>query len=44
MCEMVQKEADVEVIYLDPLNRGEYDKDSYIVGMRNNLKLIGDAF
>ena len=44
MCEMVQKEADVEVIYLDPLNRGEYEADSYIEGMRNNLKLIGEIF
>lgn len=44
MCEMVQKEADVEVIYLDPLNRGEYEVDSYIEGMRNNLKLIGEVF
>ncbi|MBP3678366.1 MAG: zinc ABC transporter substrate-binding protein [Agathobacter sp.] len=44
MCEMVQKEADVEVIYLDPLNRGEYEADSYIEGMRNNLKLIDEAF
>ena len=44
MCEMVQKEADVEVIYLDTLNRGEYEADSYIEGMRNNLKLIYEAF
>lgn len=44
MCEMVQKEADVTVVYLDPLNRGEYDKDSYLVGMRNNLKLMQEAF
>ena len=44
MCEMVQKEADVEVIYLDPLNRGEYEADSYIEGMRNNLKLIYEVF
>ncbi len=44
MCELVQKEADVNVIYLDPLNRGEYEADSYIEGMRNNLKLIGEAF
>ena len=43
MCEMVQKEADVEVIYLDPLNRGEYEADSYIEGMRKNLELIGEA-
>ena len=44
MCEMVQKEADVEAIYLDPLNRGEYEVDSYLEGMRNNLKLIGEIF
>lgn len=44
MCEMVQKEADVKVIYLDPLNRGEYEADSYIDGMSNNLKLIGNVF
>lgn len=44
MCEMVQKEADVEVIYLDPLNRGEYEADSYLEGMRNNLKQIYEAF
>ena len=44
MCEMVQKEADVEVIYLDPLNRGKYEADSYIEGMRNNLKLIRGVF
>ena len=44
MCELVQKEADVEVVYLDPLNRGQYNKDSYIEGMRNNLKLMKEAF
>ena len=40
MCEMVQKEVDVEVVYLDPLNRGAYEADSYIKGMKNNLSLI----
>ena len=44
ICEMIQKEADVEVIYLDPLNRGEYEADSYLEGMRNNLRLIGEVF
>lgn len=44
MCEMIQKEVDVTVIYLDPLTRGEYDADSYLEGMRNNLKLIKNAF
>ena len=44
MCEMIQKEVDVKVIYLDTLNRGEYEADSYIENMRNNLKLIREAF
>lgn len=44
MCEMVQKEADVEVIYLDSLNRGEYQAWTYLEGMRNNLKLISEVF
>lgn len=43
MCEMIQKEADVKVIYLDTLNRGEYEADSYLEGMRYNLKLIYEA-
>ena len=44
MCEMVQKEADVKVIYIDPLNRGDYEMDSYLKGMRRNLELIQSAF
>ena len=40
MCEMIQKEADVMVIYLDPLNRGEYDFASYLKGMQRNIELI----
>ncbi len=44
MCEMVQKEVDVKVIYLDPLNRGEYEADSYLNGMRSNLNLMREAF
>ncbi len=44
MCEMLQKEVDVTVIYLDPLTRGEYDADSYLVGMRGNMELLQDAW
>lgn len=44
MCEMVKKEVDVEVIYLDPLNRGEYEADSYLEGMRNNMRLMAEVF
>lgn len=43
MCQTVRKEADVTVVYLDALNRGEYDADSYLEGMKNNLKLIYQA-
>lgn len=43
MCEMIQKEVDVEVIYLDPLNRGEYHVDSYLEGMRENLKRVAQT-
>lgn len=44
MCELIQKEADVKVVYLDPLTRGEYDADSYLEGMRQNMQLLEDAF
>lgn len=40
MGDTVEKETDVKVIYIDPLNRGEYDKDSYIKGMERNIDLI----
>ena len=43
MGDTVSKEKDVMVIYIDPLNRGDYDKDSYIKGMTNNIKIISDA-
>lgn len=43
MCELVKKEADVKVIYLDPLNRGDYDKDSYLNAMQSNLDCIKSA-
>lgn len=36
----VEAESDVTVIYLDPLNRGNYDKDSYLTGMQSNLEKI----
>lgn len=40
VAEAVQKEADVTVVYLNPLNRGEYEKDSYLKGMEQNIKLL----
>lgn len=40
----IQKEADVEVYYLDTLVRGEYDLDSYINGMQENIRILQEAF
>ena len=44
MAETVQKESDVTVIYLDPLNRGDYEADSYLLGMEHNIELLEAYF
>ena len=44
MGDTVSRETDVHVIYIDPLNRGDYDKDSYLDGMEHNIELIKEAF
>ena len=44
MCDTIQNETDVTVIYLDPLTRGEYEADSYLESMAQNMELIRDAF
>ena len=44
MAQTVQKEADVSVIYLDPLNRGDYEADSYLLGMEHNIELLEAYF
>ena len=44
MGDTVSRETDVHMVYIDPLNRGEYDKDSYLDGMEQNIELIKDAF
>lgn len=44
MGETIQKEANVDVIYLDTLNRGNYEKDSYLVGMQSNIDLLRQVF
>ncbi len=44
MCETVQKEADVEVVYLDTCVRGDEDADSYLKAMRGNLEKMEQAF
>lgn len=40
----IQKESNVTVLYLDTLNRGDYDKDSYLNAMQNNIDLLKQAF
>lgn len=40
MAETIQGETDVAVAYLDTLNRGNYDKDSYLAGMQKNMDLL----
>lgn len=40
MGDTVEKETDAKGIYLDALNRGDYDADSYIKGMSANIDLI----
>lgn len=44
MGDTVEKESDARVIYLDPLNRGDYDRDSYLKGMEENIKLLEQCF
>ncbi len=44
MGDTVSRETDVNVVYIDPLNRGDYDKDSYIDGMEKNIELIRNVF
>ena len=44
MGDTVSRETDVHMVYIDPLNRGGYDKDSYLDGMEHNIELIKDAF
>lgn len=44
MGDMMEQESSVQVVYLDPLNRGDYSADSYLDGMRSNLELLIRAF
>lgn len=44
MGDMLEAEAGVQVLYLDVLNRGTYDADSYLTGMQRNMELLEEAF
>ncbi len=44
MGDRMEEETDVTVLYLDPLTRGDYNADSYLNAMRENLSLIYSAY
>ena len=44
MGDTIQAEVDAEVLYLDPITRGEYEATAYLKAMQNNIDLIHDAF
>lgn len=44
MGETVSKETDAKVYYLDTCVRGEYEADSYIKAMEENMSILRDAF
>lgn len=44
MGDMMEAQTDVKVLYLDTLNRGDYEADSYLNGMEENIALLREAF
>lgn len=44
MGDSIEAETDVEVCYLDTLVRGEYEPDSYLDAMRENLEILREAY
>lgn len=44
MGDTVEQEAAVKVYYLDTMVRGDYDADSYLTAMENNIALLKEAF
>lgn len=44
MCDAIQAETDVTVVYLDPLTRGDYEADGYLDAMEENIELLSEAF
>lgn len=43
MGDTIQAEVDVEVLYLDPITRGAYEKNAYLKAMQENIDLIYHA-
>lgn len=44
MGDMIEEETDAKVYYLDTLNRGTYERDSYLKGMEENIRILKEAF
>ncbi|MFV0465021.1 MAG: metal ABC transporter substrate-binding protein [Lachnospiraceae bacterium] len=44
MGQTVMRETTAKVYYLNTLSRGEYEKDSYINGMKENIQIITKAY
>lgn len=44
MGDAVSRETDAQIVYLNTLVSGEYDKNSYKDGMENNIRLLKEAF
>lgn len=44
MGDMMEAQAGVEVVYLDALTRGNYEADSYLKGMEQNIALLREVF
>ena len=44
MGDAIQAETVVNIVYLDPLTRGNYEADGYLKAMENNLELLKKAF
>ncbi len=40
----IERETDAKVCYLDTMVRGEYEADSYLKAMENNIRMIREAF
>ena len=43
LCETIQKEAEVRVVYLDPCVRGDYNAESYLNAMGENIIQLKQA-
>lgn len=44
MGDLVDKETEAKTIYLETLVQGQYEKDSYLTYMQQNIDRIGEAF